>query len=32
MQRRVLVVLVLALCVAAIPGIALAHFPEVQGT
>jgi hypothetical protein len=32
MQRRVFVVLVLALCLAAIPGIALAHFPEVQGT
>jgi LPXTG-motif cell wall-anchored protein len=32
MQRRVFVVVVLALCLAAIPGIALAHFPEVQGT
>jgi hypothetical protein len=32
MQRRVFVVLVLALCVAAIPRIALAHFPEVEGT
>jgi hypothetical protein len=32
MRRRVFVVLVLALCVAAIPRVALAHFPEVQGT
>jgi hypothetical protein len=32
MQRRLFVVLVLALCVAAIPRAALAHFPEVEGT
>jgi hypothetical protein len=32
MQRRVFVILVLALCIAAIPRIAFAHFPEVQGT
>jgi hypothetical protein len=32
MQRRVFVVLVLALFVAAIPRVAFAHFPEIQGT
>ena len=32
MQRRVLVILVLALCIAAIPRAAFAHFPEVQGS
>ncbi len=32
MQRRVFVILVLALLVAAIPRIAFAHFPEIQGT
>jgi hypothetical protein len=32
MQRRVFVILVLALCIAAIPRVAFAHFPEVQGT
>jgi hypothetical protein len=31
MQRRVFVILVLALFLAAIPRIAFAHFPEVQG-
>jgi hypothetical protein len=32
MQRRVFVILVLALLVAAIPRVAFAHFPEIQGT
>jgi hypothetical protein len=32
MQRRVFVILVLALCIAAVPRAALAHFPAVQGT
>jgi hypothetical protein len=32
MHRRVFVILVLALCIAAVPRAALAHFPEVQGT
>jgi hypothetical protein len=32
MQRRVFVILALALCIAAVPRAALAHFPEVQGT
>lgn len=30
MHRRVFVILVLALCVAAIPRVAFAHFPEIQ--
>jgi hypothetical protein len=32
MQRRAFIVLILALCLAAIPRVALAHFPEVEGT
>jgi hypothetical protein len=32
MQRRAFIVLVLALSLAAIPRVALAHFPEVEGT